>query len=63
MSTLEALPRIEPAEGLVAAWTERYTGALMNTFGPPKRVLVRGEGCHVWDATASGTWTCCPGWR
>ncbi|KWX00805.1 Acetylornithine aminotransferase [Carbonactinospora thermoautotrophica] len=50
MSTLEALPRIEPAEGLVAAWTERYTGALMNTFGPPKRVLVRGEGCHVWDA-------------
>ncbi len=50
MSALEALPRIEPAEGLVAAWTERYAGALMNTFGPPKRVLVRGEGCHVWDA-------------
>jgi acetylornithine/N-succinyldiaminopimelate aminotransferase len=22
----------------------------MNTFGPPKRVLVRGAGCHVWDA-------------
>jgi acetylornithine aminotransferase len=21
----------------------------MNTFGPPKRVLVRGEGCYVWD--------------
>ncbi|MBM0125977.1 acetylornithine transaminase [Pimelobacter simplex] len=33
-----------------AAWTERYTGALMNTFGPPKTVLVRGEGAHVWDA-------------
>ncbi|WGX99726.1 acetylornithine transaminase [Nocardioides sp. QY071] len=31
-------------------WTERYTGALMNTFGPPKTVLVRGEGAHVWDA-------------
>src|SRR5699024_7861671 len=31
-------------------WTRRYTGALMNTFGPPQRVLVRGEGCHVWDA-------------
>ncbi|WP_275669423.1 acetylornithine transaminase [Nocardioides albidus] len=33
-----------------AQWTERYTGALMNTFGPPKTVLVRGEGAHVWDA-------------
>jgi acetylornithine aminotransferase len=22
----------------------------MNTFGPPKLVLVRGEGAHVWDA-------------
>ena len=31
------------------AWTERYTGALMNTFGPPKLVLERGEGCRVWD--------------
>ena len=33
-----------------AAWTERYSGAVMNTFGPPQRVLVRGEGCYVWDA-------------
>ncbi len=31
-------------------WTERYAGALMNTFGPPKTVLVRGEGARVWDA-------------
>ena len=31
-------------------WTQRYTGALLNAFGPPQRVLVRGEGCHVWDA-------------
>ncbi|MAO79854.1 MAG: acetylornithine aminotransferase, partial [Nocardioides sp.] len=22
----------------------------MNTFGPPKLALVRGEGTHVWDA-------------
>ena len=28
---------------------ERYTTALMNTFGPPRRVLTRGLGCHVWD--------------
>jgi acetylornithine/N-succinyldiaminopimelate aminotransferase len=32
------------------AWEQRYTGALMNTFGTPQRVLVRGEGCYVWDA-------------
>ena len=33
-----------------AAWTERYAGALMHTFGAPKRVFVRGEGTSVWDA-------------
>lgn len=31
-------------------WTERYRGSVMNTFGDPQRVLVRGEGSHVWDA-------------
>ena len=31
-------------------WQERYAGAVMNTFGPPKLVLARGEGAHVWDA-------------
>ncbi|MCD9155041.1 acetylornithine transaminase [Aeromicrobium duanguangcaii] len=29
---------------------ERYRSSLMNTFGDPLRVLVRGEGSHVWDA-------------
>ncbi|NUP47015.1 MAG: acetylornithine transaminase [Catenulispora sp.] len=43
-----ALPVVEPGYG--AAWTERYGGALMNTFGTPQRVLVRGEGAYVWDA-------------
>ncbi|MGH6654926.1 MAG: acetylornithine transaminase [Actinocrinis sp.] len=33
-----------------AAWTERYAGSMMNTFGPPKRVFVRGEGAQLWDA-------------
>ncbi|MFZ0530615.1 MAG: acetylornithine transaminase, partial [Propionicimonas sp.] len=28
----------------------RYGQALMNTFGPPQRVFVRGEGVHLWDA-------------
>jgi acetylornithine/N-succinyldiaminopimelate aminotransferase len=28
---------------------QRYADALMNTFGSPRLVLVRGEGCYVWD--------------
>ncbi len=28
----------------------RYAASLMNTFGPPKLVLTRGEGAYVWDA-------------
>ena len=27
----------------------RYPAALMNTFGPPRLALVRGEGAYVWD--------------
>ena len=34
----------------VAEWTQRYTQAVMDTFGPPQRVLVRGDGVWVWDA-------------
>ena len=37
----EALP-LPAAAGSVAEWTERYTHAVMDTFGPPQRVLVRG---------------------
>ena len=29
--------------------TSRYGSAVMNTFGPPKLVLERGRGAHVWD--------------
>jgi acetylornithine aminotransferase len=42
---IEALPVGSGGELL-----ERYTGSLMNTFGTPSRVLVRGDGCEVWDA-------------
>jgi acetylornithine aminotransferase len=28
---------------------QRYAASLMNTFGPPKLVLSRGAGAHVWD--------------
>lgn len=38
------------AQDTVAHWVERYQGAVMDTFGPPSRVLVRGEGAYVWDA-------------
>ncbi len=31
-------------------WRDRYAGAVMNTFGPPRLVLTRGSGARVWDA-------------
>ena len=37
-------------EGGNAAVTSRYQAVMMNTFGPPKRVFVRGEGSYLWDA-------------
>jgi acetylornithine aminotransferase len=37
-------------EASEAGYQERYAAAVMNTFGRPQRVLVRGEGCYVWDA-------------
>jgi acetylornithine/N-succinyldiaminopimelate aminotransferase len=45
-------PVTGPATGPVTSTglQERYAGSLMNTFGPPKLVLARGEGCYVWDA-------------
>jgi acetylornithine aminotransferase len=42
--------QLAPTEVPGVAWQQRYANALMNTFGPPQRVLVRGEGCYVWDA-------------
>lgn len=45
----DALPTATEG-GSVAEWTDRYTHAVMDTFGPPQRVLVRGEGAWVWDA-------------
>lgn len=31
-------------------WLQRYSTAMMNNFAQPSRVLVRGQGVHVWDA-------------
>lgn len=33
-----------------ASWLARYSNSLMGVFGTPQRVLVRGQGCYVWDA-------------
>ncbi|MEZ0449762.1 acetylornithine transaminase [Cellulomonas sp. ICMP 17802] len=41
---------VPATDGSVAQWTDRYTHAVMDTFGAPQRVLVRGEGVYVWDA-------------
>jgi acetylornithine/N-succinyldiaminopimelate aminotransferase len=32
---------------------QRYARSLMNTFGPPRLVLTKGEGPYVWDADGS----------
>ena len=47
---VEVSAAVSPADPTGAQWTDRYTHAVMDTFGPPQRVLVRGEGCYVWDA-------------
>ena len=49
MKAVQPSPAAE-LTGSAAQWSARYGNAVMNTFGPPKRVLVRGDGCYVWDA-------------
>ncbi len=39
-----------PRDLTSAGWTEAYRRSVMDTFGPPQRILVRGEGAYVWDA-------------
>lgn len=48
----EMLPAaaVVDAAGSGSEWLARYTDSLMNVFGTPQRVLVRGNGCTVWDA-------------
>ncbi|MFD6175976.1 MULTISPECIES: acetylornithine transaminase [unclassified Isoptericola] len=48
--TLQAVSGGALADASNAAWTDRYSHAVMDTFGRPQRVLVRGEGAYVWDA-------------
>jgi acetylornithine aminotransferase len=39
-----------PLPSSSAAVLEAYGRSLMGTYGTPKRVFTRGEGCFVWDA-------------
>ena len=48
-----ALRRDHPMTGTAAsppAWLTRYRASMMGTVTSPLALLVRGEGCHVWDA-------------
>ncbi|TFD88224.1 acetylornithine transaminase [Cryobacterium serini] len=31
------------------SWQDRFADSMMRTFSPPLAMLVRGEGCYVWD--------------
>ncbi len=32
-------------------WSDRFQAAMMRSSPPPLAMLVRGEGCRVWDST------------
>ena len=50
--TTDAMTLSRELSGLTssAAVLDAYAESVMNTFGMPKRVFVRGEGCYLWDA-------------
>ncbi|HEY5230723.1 MAG TPA: aminotransferase class III-fold pyridoxal phosphate-dependent enzyme, partial [Galbitalea sp.] len=35
---------------MIDAWNTRFAESLMGSAPPPTAILVRGEGCYVWDA-------------
>ncbi|MGJ6981254.1 acetylornithine transaminase [Aestuariimicrobium soli] len=49
MSQPTAADLTQTPEAGTPALAQRYGQVMMNAFGGPKRVFVRGEGCHVWD--------------
>jgi len=46
----ELLPGAGLDERASTPWLDRYTHAVMGTYGAPQRFLVRGDGAYVWDA-------------
>lgn len=53
MSEKDAMTQQDPEDQQdqqdALAYGGRYTRSLIQVFGAPQRVLVRGEGCRVWD--------------
>jgi acetylornithine/N-succinyldiaminopimelate aminotransferase len=39
----------EPGQVAPSDWHDRYTASVMGTFSMPLALLVRGQGCYVWD--------------
>jgi acetylornithine aminotransferase len=50
LSAQQTTSLVGSAQAGSAEWLERYGHSVMGTYGTPTRVLVRGEGAHVWDA-------------
>src|SRR4029450_2443738 len=48
--TADPISRELLGSGSSVAVLEAYSESVMNTFGTPKRVFVRGEACYLWDA-------------
>ena len=48
LESASAAALVDTAQG--KEWLQRYSNAVLGVFGMPQRVLVRGAGCHVWDA-------------
>ncbi|MHA7273755.1 acetylornithine transaminase [Arthrobacter sp. CAL618] len=46
----EQLAEVLDQQASGADWLARYSSSLLGVFGTPQRVLVRGNGCTVWDA-------------
>ncbi len=50
MNEVNTTAGVPAPDGQTVDILARYTGSIMNTFGTPSRVLVRGNGCEVFDA-------------
>lgn len=49
MRDLHTTPGPTAEAALAPDWHDRYTAAMMGTFSMPLALLVRGDGCYVWD--------------
>ncbi|MHA7277966.1 acetylornithine transaminase [Arthrobacter sp. Hz1] len=50
LNHVEQLAGVLDEQASGADWLARYSSSLLGVFGTPQRVLVRGNGCTVWDA-------------